>query len=350
MASRQHVIELNGKRYDARTGKVVSEGSTKAAPKASVTTAKPKLLDGFVRRKTQSSGTAKKVHRKPEHSKTLMRSLVKKPVAVKPAQKAVKQVAPEIRTPHLAQTVKPERALHASLVHKSKLVSKFGKNFGSHIKTDILPVKNVPKEQSLERTAAALARPAAKTIVANPFDDALEHATSHEQPKLKKAPLHHKIARKLHISPRTLIITSSSLVLLIVASFWAYINVPNVAVRVASLRAGVAASVPTYQPAGFALKGPISYQPGQVTMNYKSNSDDRDFAVIQRASDWNSETLLDNFVSTKNQEYQTVQANGRTIYMYDDGNATWVDGGTWYQVLGKSTLSSDQLLRIANGL
>lgn len=315
------------------------------------------MLDGFIRRKssTVQSAPAKKVHHKPERSKTLMRTVVKKPAVKQPQATAIKTELPahHIKTPTLAETVRPERALNASLIHKSNLISKFGRSFnGSHIKTDVVPVKSAPNERThkASKAAAAIAKPVTAKVVANPFDTALENATSHEQPKIKKTPLHHKVARKLRINPGTLVAGSTGLVLLVIAGFWAYTNVPNVAVRVAAMRAGVSASVPSYQPAGFTLKGPISYEPGQITINYKSNTDNRDFSVVQRTSDWNSETLLDNFVNAKNQQYQTVEANGRTIYIYDGGNATWVDGGTWYQVLSKSTLSSDQLLRIADSL
>ena len=56
--------------------------------------------------------------------------------------------------------------------------------------------------------------------------------------------------------------------------------------------------------------------------------------------------LLDNYVSVSNRDYQTKEEKGRTVYIYDDSNATWVDGGIWYQIEGDSSLSSDQLLNI----
>jgi hypothetical protein len=98
------------------------------------------------------------------------------------------------------------------------------------------------------------------------------------------------------------------------------------------------------------LAGPIQYKPGEVTINYKTHSDDRGFNVVQKNSSWNSETLLDNFVSATNKPYQTFQSNGRTIYIYDGNKATWVDGGIWYSIDGQSNLNSDQLLRIAASL
>jgi hypothetical protein len=98
------------------------------------------------------------------------------------------------------------------------------------------------------------------------------------------------------------------------------------------------------------MAGPIQYQPGEVTLNYRSTSDQRGFNVVQKNSSWNSETLLENFVTAANKPYQTFQANGRTIYIYDGNKATWVDGGIWYNIDGQSNLNSDQLLRIAGSL
>ena len=118
----------------------------------------------------------------------------------------------------------------------------------------------------------------------------------------------------------------------------------------AATRAGLNASIPTYQPSGFSMAGPIEYEPGVVTLNFKSNSDERSFAVTQKNSSWNSETLLENFVFATKQPYQTFQANGRTIYIYEGNKATWVDGGVWFNIDGKANLNSDQLLRIADSL
>lgn len=137
---------------------------------------------------------------------------------------------------------------------------------------------------------------------------------------------------------------------LLVGSVFAFQNMPEIAMKIASTRAGLNANLPAYQPSGFALAGPIKYNSGEVTLNYKSNSDERAFNVVQKNSSWNSETLLENFVETNTRPYQTFQANGRTIYIYDGNKATWVDGGVWYNIDGQANLNSDQLLKIAESL
>ena len=117
--------------------------------------------------------------------------------------------------------------------------------------------------------------------------------------------------------------------------------------RVAAARAGVNASMPGYQPSGFSFKGPIDYSAGQVTVSFKSNTDDRAYSVAQRSSNWNSDALLSNFVVAEGKQYQTYIDRGRTLYIYDGSNATWVDNGVWYQVEGNSDMTTDQLVRIA---
>jgi hypothetical protein len=120
--------------------------------------------------------------------------------------------------------------------------------------------------------------------------------------------------------------------------------------RVASTRAGFAAEMPGYKPAGFSFKGPIAYQAGRVSVTFKSNTDDRQFTLTQSSSNWNSDALLANYVASEKKQYQTYLDKGRTLYIYDNSNASWVDNGIWYQIEGDSSLTTDQLIRIASSL
>jgi len=177
-------------------------------------------------------------------------------------------------------------------------------------------------------------------------------ANSHELPTL---PSQHKskrkkLAHKLGISPRAMAISSTVLAGVLLGGFFAIQNVPNLSMRVASARAGFNASMPGYSPSGFSFKGPIKYSPGQVTISFDSNTDDREYSVTQRATNWNSEALLSNYVVSTNKQYQTYLDRGRTLYIYDESNATWIDNGVWYQVEGNSDMTTDQLVRIASSI
>jgi hypothetical protein len=358
------VIELNGQMYDTATGQPLARTTATKTKPAKKATSQVKHLDGFSRRpevakRPLSSVSPAKVHQQPQKSKTLMRTAVKKPVA--PAKIHAKAPATtgaaNKTTEHKAfmAPAKPGRVIRATSIPKSNFISKFGAAAAS-IKTEVLPVKPEPPhhkpaaKQQTTSTPAVINHPQQTVAQADPFQAALEQSLSHQQPKAKKAKIHYRVARKLHVSPKIVSLASFTLVALAISGFMAYQNLPELAMRMAATRAGLSAHLPSYQPSGYSLAGPIQYQPGQVTVNYKSASDTRAFNVVQKNSSWNSETLLENFVATTNTPYQTFQSNGRTIYIYGGNKATWVDGGIWYSIDGQSNLNSDQLLRIAGSL
>lgn len=154
---------------------------------------------------------------------------------------------------------------------------------------------------------------------------------------------------RLSRQPRLATILTSSLALLILAGYLTYINLPNISMRVAATRAGISANYPNYQPDGYHFAGPITYQPGEVNISFKSNTNDRNFMIKQKASTWDSQAVLDNYVSKKTGTYLTYQERGLTIYSFGN-RAAWVNGGLLYTVEGNAPLSSDQLLRIATSM
>lgn len=347
----KHVIELNGHTYDAKTGKQLAHTDTsKKAPVSHPKTNASKHIDGFTRR------PATAVKKSPQKSQTLMRASVKQPVANKIHAKATaKPVLSPVRhkTPR-TESIKPGRAIRATTIAQSSLISKFGHTIPA-IQSAVVPVAPEPALLKHNPPAVKPAHEVAPTVThavspRDPFKAAVENAISHKQPKAKKARVHHRIAKKLHVSPGLVSFSGMIILALGAGGFLAYQNLPKIAMQVAATRAGLNASMPTYQPSGFSMAGPIEYEPGVVTLNFKSNSDERSFAVTQKNSSWNSETLLENFVSATKQPYQTFQANGRTIYIYEGNKATWVDGGVWFNIDGKANLNSDQLLRIADSL
>lgn len=358
MSSTHNTIMLNGKRFDAVSGKVLEDKTMHNAAKPkqhkSVSVGQGKVLDGFTRKPSPSrtsspAKVAHAVHGKPQPSKTLMRKVVTKPVA----DVARKQTAPSrpvmtAQQPKIITTTTPHRELRADHIKKSNLISKFGPAM-SHkpiARTEVMPVQPAPLEHHAHRTASH-----ASTHPGLPIERILENAVSHEQKVAKKTPRRHKVAHKVGITPKALNIGAGVMAMLIIGVYAGYQNLPNMSLRMASAKAGVHASLPGYRPAGFALAGPIKYEPGGITISYQSNSDaKRAFQVSQRKTEWNTDALLQNFVATSRRAYQTYQDNGKTIYIYEGDNATWVDGGVWYQIEGNASLNSDQLLRIAKSL
>lgn len=356
MSHNQNTIEINGNRYDASTGQLVKGGaSTHSSPQSVHHPSGGKVLDGFTRRPRPSRATtpavpSHAVHKKTTRSKTLMRHAVKKPVH----QITHKPVAMDKFAGKNYTLIDPARLGRANHVPKSTLVSKFGDTREGGIKPKVAPLEVRPAPAH-PKAVHTISSPAEQPLIfaeldsVNPFDLALQKSTSHKLPRTKRPNLRQRTARKLKISPKVLNVAVGVFVTLFVGGILAYQSVPQLAMKVAASRSGVRANLPSYQPSGFAISGPVQYGSGVVTLNYASRTDDRSFRVVQKNSDWNSQTLLDNFVASK-EPYQTFQDKGRTVYIYDASNATWVSGGVWYQIEGESSLSSEQLRRIVSGL
>ncbi len=341
---KQHIIELNGKRYDTVTGKMIVPESPHQLPsKPKTSLHQSKNMDGFSRASsTATLHTNPMQNHKTSKSTTLMRTSVPKPSPAK--MPTPSKLNPAIKH-NIATFASPDKTklAHAKSVPKSALVRRFfndttAPNKQSHS-------ASTDNTQVLSRIVAT-----AHSVESNHTSAALANADSHNQPKIKRDRQHVRLARRLKISPRMVSASTFILAGLLIGGFFAYQNVSNLNMRLASARAGVPGSLPAYQPAGFSLNGGISYKPGEITVGYKSNGDERNFKLTQANSAWNSETLLDNYLVTNKKDYQVVADNGKTIYLYDGSNATWVDGGIWYKVEGNSQLNSDQLLSLANSL
>lgn len=369
MSSKSTIITLNGKSYDAATGKQINHhaGPAAAKPGSGFRKAKHSSIDGFKHPNPSHnlSGkpallavkgpvtTSHHIHKNTQHSSTLMRRLVKKP-AHRPASPARFDKIASAGGSAAAITLNPslgidrERLERAKQVAKSAWVSKFNAVTGFSRVTALLPVKQPPETAStdLDDLDEALANAEDNDLLTA----ALAKADSHTNKPLRKTRLRHKIAKKIRLSPRALNISLMVLSVAVLGSFIVYQNMPRLAMRLAVARSGVKGSLPDYQPTGYTIAGPIQYSPGVITINYQSKTENRNFKVLQHASDWNSETLLQNFVATDNKMYQTYQENGKTIYLYEGENATWVDGGVWYEIQTDSALTNNQVIRLANSL
>lgn len=336
----QHIIELNGKRYDAATGKSVSIDPVNAT---SDKHKKPASIDGFARASRHGGVTNNHVPaHKTERSKTLMRRTVQKPGRI---TQAVTKKSQHIQPSSSAVAAHTPTKL-PKVVQKSALIRRFS-DMTSAKAADIRTTP-APASTSTNRLQAVASSTA---VNLNPLEAGLAKADSHNQPRIQRPPVRLRLAKRLRVSPRNLSAASFVLAGLLIGAFFTYQNLPNLSMRLASARSGLDGSLPSYQPAGFGLNGGISYKPGQIEVAYSSRTDNRNYKIIQSNSSWNSETLAQNYEPLKqNSNYQTIPNKGKTVYVYEGSNATWVDGGIWYRVEGDSKLSSDQLLNLADSL
>lgn len=394
--------------YDAGTGALLGESRIKATPgsrgahghhgrvidgfirkghgaPASATVIKPtakptpKVVSGAKPGASQSVGktvknfdikrgakTQLKAHT-PERPKTLMRHVVQKPKAtMKPA---IKTTAPsEMMARPTSAIAKPlEKKLSVTQVNPFRLARSRHVAKSHHIRRFQEPARATAAQAALaartqvnpsarpnqyatqvirqngrgeQAINAAPAPVRQQESAADIFEAALAHATSHEQP----APVRrHSVRRK-----RLVNVLAGVGAFLLIGGFIGYLNMTNIELRVASMRAGFHAELPNYQPNGYALAGGIESSEGRVAMSFRSG--DSSYTVTQEASDWNSSTLLDQTSLEQGKPTQTIQSKGRTIYIYDDSNATWVNGGVHYRVSGNAALDADELVALATSM
>lgn len=362
MGNSTSTIELNGKRYDTQSGKVVEDTQSNQPNTVKPVASKHKrqepglILDGFVRRppaRHVQSGTnttsnapsakfqepktsVKNAKQRLEKSRTLMRPAVKKPHIVK------NDIQPLKSGPRLS-VERTARMSRAENTEKSPHISRFGGIVNTITKKEAeLPV--------VAPSFAALSKNVSNEL--NKLENALIDANSHlhqlEEHAVKKVPFLNRVGFKNRFAN----IATLSCALLLLAGFFGYQNSAAISMKVAASRAGVDAQLPGYKPAGFGMDGGVKSEPGKVSVSFKSRTDDKHFTVSQQASSWNSASLLANHVTKEHCDtcFQTWQNDGKTVYIYDNSNATWVNGGVWYKVEGNADLTSDQLLRLANSL
>lgn len=354
MTKKSDIIELNGKHYDARTGQLLASPiqqpklESTQAKKITVTEHKPKASK-ISHQAAHHSVPADTKHRRTERPKTLMRHAVKKPAA--PKQKTTEHPLKRHATPRLKPD--PSRLERAQKTAKHQAVSRFGVSSKiTAASTEYPAVKPVitelpvqPEPQFHTPVQATAPQPSHE----NTFQHMLDQANSHTQPRHKRPTRRQHVSYKLGVSTRVINFSAAVLSAVLLIGFFAYQNLPNLSMRLAAQRSGVAAQMPGYQPAGFGLSGPIEYGRGQITLDFRSHSDERQFRISQHATAWDNHALLEEYLDPTQETYQTLQYQGKTVHIYNQG-ATWVHNGVWYEVDNKARLSNDQLLRLAASL
>lgn len=363
----KNIVTINGRSYDAITGMPVAtpahskpahhgpkQTPHKAHHKAfsdisgparlAIPTPKP---DPTPAKPTHSEIKAHAVHLKPQKSQTLHRGALKKPAPLRPLTPAPVKVEADFAKP---------------AVQKSPVISKFGpthKSTQHHVGHAPATHHAVAKPAHHEQPAQPRMHPVAAKALAHAAPAAVQQPQNPKE--LKEALIrerlaeatpnheHHAKKRRLTRQPRLATILTSSLALLLLAGYLTYINLPNISMRVAATRAGISANYPNYKPDGYHFAGPITYQPGEVNITFKSNTNERNFVIKQKASSWDSQAVLDNYVTKKTGTYLTYQERGLTIYSFGN-RAAWVNGGLLYTIEGNAPLSSDQLLKIATSM
>jgi len=349
----QSIIELNGHRYDARTGKLLDSLKPKPAKSG------PTSMD--VRRPhiTHVVKPTKSIHKSVQPSRTLMRRAVQKPsVAVKSDKAVSMDVVHAARTGSVESfhQVSHKRLKRAESTPKNSLISRFADFSVPHSHSYKLSETIAPATVPVHQPTPVVSPPAVKAAsyahskINKVLEKGLRSADSHSKKPIKKNRLHHRIGRKVGLNARAASIAASSVAVLAFGSFFAYQNIPNISVRYAAAKAGVHGGLPGYQPSGFAVSSHVKYSPGIITISYKANADGRGYNLTQKNTDWDSQALKDHIASSNGMTPQIYPDNGRTIYLHGESSADWVAGGVWYSISGNASLNTDQLIKIASSI
>lgn len=376
MGKNSSVIEINGNQYNAITGQLV--GSAKRLATRAKESTGFQSIDGFVRKSVAKVGPTNLPASKPETNTSAPRNQA----STKPSAQSVHRGTQKTRTLVRSGVKKPiYKAFDKSArIQKSKtgMAAKVGldralkaKSTSQHSKVDRFGIPRAPKAPKPAQTGELVTRPvrasnsSSVTAIAMPsmitsashqhlerlLDHAFARADAHKQALRGRFPGQSRWQR-LKLVPRWVSVSSALLAILLLGGFFAWQNVPQVSMKLAATRAHINASVPAYSPSGFKFTGPISSDNGAVTMQFTANGDaGRSFSITQKSTQWDSSSLLANYVNPAHTTFQTSQVKGTTVYIHGPTNdATWVSNGIWYTIKDKANLNSEQLLKIADSM
>lgn len=309
------------------------------AKKPQVVSSAPKAMrDVAIKSQPKSSHpNATQMHQRTQRSLTLHPAARKRPAIqdniASPVAKrspAISRFAPEPASAAAPsqQPISPQGADRPTPVHPA--VARAISDMAAQRPATTAPAKTTQPQTSKELKEALIKERLAE----------VEQTNSDKQPKQRRF-----FARQ----PKLTAILTSTLAILLLGGYFTYINLPNISMRVAATRAGVAANFPGYHPDGYSFAGPITYAPGEVAIEFKSNTNNSNFTIKEKNSSWDSQAVLDNYVAKQTDTYLTYQEGGLTIYSFGN-KAAWVNGGLLYSVEGSASLSSEQLIRLATSM
>lgn len=368
MSRKTSLIEINGQLYDANSGRlfhhprgpVIDGFRRKPQPSQIIKkdSGAPAPVDsGFSAARSHLHKPAQAIHNRSQHSKALMRSVVKRPINSKGLSGKLKRPKARIRMPS------PVRISRAMNMIKNSSVDRFGKPVG--IAKPALHGAALRSKPSLSDVIVGAQAASSTAIAVRPMpsmvtsvshqrlermlDEALIHADTHKKALSDRLAGKRRLSRHFRFLPRWLTITVVAFIVVSAGTYFAWRNVPGVSLKFTSLRSQVRGSVPAYVPSGFKFAGPVQYEDGALIMTFKSKSDGRSFTFLQKASNWNSSSLEANSLPNDAQ-VQTSQVKGTTVYFDKDNNASWVNNQISSKIKNDAGLTTDQIAKIAGSI
>lgn len=363
----KNVIELNGNRYDAVTGKLLGESQVVPVTVATPQKHKSQTVDG-VFHSTQTKAktvvtnpvvaktvatplaikpqpikvahaTSNHTTRQPQVAKTLMRSAVKKP---NPSFKKQIQVqgtlqakAPSLITPKTSvYSISPHRLSKASSTPQSPHIARFTPSQSTNIKITVAPLAvQAPPNEPLEAPT-----PKTDNKPLDIFEQAIANANNFIDTRAHNAAFKKKARR--HVAT----MTGGVLALLVIGGFLVYRNIPSLQLKVASIQAGVPTSaMPDFKAAGFTYAS-TEATPGKLTFALVAAG--KGYKLSQQTTNWSDADLLHNLASYEangTPNYSRLEVGATTVYRFSNNSATWIKNGAWYQLSTEASLSDAQV-------
>ena len=322
-------IIINGKKYDAITGELLS------APKNNCS----------IKNKDIS-----KIHNNLQRSSTLNRKYV-----TVPKRQGVSLHQDEMISQFKRRHDYQEAMLRAREAKETQqdriLISRFSKNSKIISPISKEQIKEVEKIAPFEEHPLAKkaneelrAKKAQKQEISNQEvkEFAISQAIKKSREESKKSRgIHRKsfFARKKFIS-----FSMGFAVAIFGVGYLTYINLPDIASRITAFQSGMAVETPAYIASGYSPKGLAYFDGKNVNFEYKKG--DSNYKVQQSQSGWDSSALLQNYVIKRwSEDYSTTYSNGLTIYSNRRGESVWVNNGKLYKVEASGNKISDEEIR-----
>jgi len=269
-------------------------------------------------------------------SKTLMRKYVVKPdQSLKRQTRVSSNLSLDIANPSL---IKKRPSLSTKLlkdIAKSPNVTHFNSVVGQSTgAASTVRVTNPAKQQSYDQNETKQEKSRLELMLEN----GINNSTSH----LEKTPKN--VYKKRQLGKKIIGISAALSVTLVIL---ALTNINNIKLDVASARSGFSAVLPKNPLSGFKLSS-ISYGAGFINSIF--NNGHSSYTLSQRLSNINNDQLVSYVIKPVSSSYESQAANGKTVYLYSQNQASWVENGYLYTIKANSNLNNHQILDIASSI
>ncbi len=337
------VVQVNGKSYDAVTGRRITDIIAPVKQQLQHTQ-KPETVVRVKQQQTRaqtSRPTASHAKRHtPQTAKTLMRRAVTKPKAGLKKQLHVQHEVAHtsehaIAVKHTALHLDTARARRAKQIEKDQQVHRF--HSPTPVPVTFVPVAVQAAPQNVAVQEAPVAPPPTTSTPADMFEQAIANATHYVD--IAAHSKHFKKKARRHL----VTMTAGVAALLAIGGFLTYSNTPSLQARMAGVVAGVSTSMPNFAAAGFRYEG-VSGHNDRLT--YRFSSELATYQLVEQQTNWDGAQMIrqvSSVAANGTPNYTEFVADNVTIYKFSDSHATWIKGGTWYQVHGKQPLTDAQL-------